>query len=122
MIPRLFDVLIKFRWQVVAVTADIEQAFLMIAIAPQDRDVLRFLWFKDRHDADSEILSLRFTRLVFGLHPSPAILGSVISHYLNKYQCQIPGASLLRIHSMLMTYQVGLLLRKPLTCIQLRKG
>ena len=93
MIPRLFDVLVKFRWHVIALTADIEQAFLMIAIAPQDRDVLRFLWYKDPHDPDSEIVRMRFARLVFGLRPSPAILGSVISHHLDKYQCQLREAT-----------------------------
>jgi len=89
MIPKLFDVLVTFRWQAVAVTADIKQAFLMISIAPQDREVLRFLWFKNPHDTDSEIVKLRFARLVFGLRPSPAVLGSVISHHLDKYQGQL---------------------------------
>ena len=90
MIPRLFDVLVKFRWQTIAVTADIEQAFLMVSIAPQDRDVLRFLWFTDPLDAASDIITLRFARLVFGLRPSPAILGSVISKHLDNYQSQYP--------------------------------
>ena len=89
MIPRLFDVLVKFRWHLVALRADIEQAFLMIAIAPQDRDVLRFLWFEDPRNPDSEIVRMRFAHLVFGLRPSPAILGSVISHHLDKYQNQL---------------------------------
>jgi len=61
MIPQLFDVLVKFRWQVIALTADIEQAFLMISIAPQDRNVLHFLWLKNPLDAASDIITLRFT-------------------------------------------------------------
>ena len=89
MIPQLFDVLVKFQWHLVTLTADIEQAFLMIAIALQDRDVLRFLWFNDPCDPDSEIVRIRFAHLVFGLRPSPAILGSVISHHLDKYWCQL---------------------------------
>jgi len=63
--------------------ADIEQAFLMISIAPQDREV------KHPHGADSEVVKLRFARLVFGLCPSPAVLGSVISHHVDKYQDQL---------------------------------
>ena len=39
------------------------------------------------------MVKLRFAHLVFGLHRSPAILGSFISHHLNKYQCQIPGVN-----------------------------
>ena len=47
---------------------------------------LRFLWFEDPLKLDSEVTHFRFTRLVFGLRPSPAILGSVISHHLSKYK------------------------------------
>ena len=93
MISQLFDVLVKFCWQIIAATADIEQAFLMISIAPQYRDVLHFLWFKDPFDADSEVIALQFTRLVYGSHPFPAILGSVISKHLDKYQPQYPAST-----------------------------
>ena len=90
LIPNLFNVLIAFRWHLVAVTADIEKAFLMIEIKPSDRDMLRFLWLKDPNNIESHISELRFTRLVFGLRPSPAILGSVISHHLDKYKSKYP--------------------------------
>ena len=43
LIPKLFNALIKFRWYLVTLTADIEKAFLMIGIVPCDRDMLRFL-------------------------------------------------------------------------------
>ena len=46
-IPKLFDILIKFRSYSVALTADIEKAFLMVSINQSDRDVVRFLWFED---------------------------------------------------------------------------
>ena len=90
LIPKLFDILIRFCWYRIAITADIEKAFLMIAIHQQDRDMLRFLWFKDPTKVDSQISHFRFNRLVFGLRPSPAILGSVISHHLEKYRQQYP--------------------------------
>ena len=90
LIPKLFDVLITFRWHLVAVTADIEKAFLMIGITPSDRDMLRFLWLQNPHDVESGFMELRFTRLVFGLRPSPAILGSVISHHLDQYHSRHP--------------------------------
>ena len=67
LIPKLFNILIKFRRNLIAVTADIEKAFLMIGIHKADRDMLRFLWFKEATNADSEIIHLRFTRLIFGL-------------------------------------------------------
>ena len=62
--------------QPMVLVADIEKAFFMIAISEHDRDMLQFLWFKNAKDPDSEITKLRFCRLVFGLRPSPAILGS----------------------------------------------
>ena len=90
LISKLFDVLVRFRSHRIAVTADIEKAFLMISIIPADRDVLRFLWFQDPTKLDSPILHFRFTHVVFGLRPSPAILGAVILHHLDKYNCEHP--------------------------------
>jgi len=75
MIP---DILVKFRWQLVALSADIEQAFLMISIAPQDREVLCFVWFKNPHDVDGEVDKLRFVRLVFELCSFPGSIYYVI--------------------------------------------
>ena len=71
-------------------TTDIEKAFLMIHISETDRDFLRFLWVKDPFKIPHEIVHLRFTRLVFGLRPSPAILGEVLLHHIDKYQCKCP--------------------------------
>ena len=76
--PQLFDTLVKFRWHKIGMTADIEKAFLMVGINEADKDMLRFLWFKDPGKLNSEFVHLRFTRLVFGLRPSPAMLGSTI--------------------------------------------
>ena len=45
--PQLFDMLIKFRWHKIGLTADIEKAFLMVGINKTDRGMLRFLWLKD---------------------------------------------------------------------------
>ena len=56
----------------------------MIHISEEDRDALRFLWLQDPLDPRSTVVHFRFTRLVFGLRPSPAILGSVISNHLSS--------------------------------------
>jgi len=47
--------------------SDIEKAFLMIGIEEDDREKLRFLWFQDLFEANSEIVEYRFNKLVFGL-------------------------------------------------------
>ena len=44
----------------------------------------------DPSKADSQIIQLHFTRVVFGLRPSPAILGAVILHHLDKYNREQP--------------------------------
>ena len=75
LIPKLFDILIRFRWNTIAITADIEKAFLMIGINHRDRNLLRFLWLKEPGNVNSEVCHFRFTRLVFGLRPSPAVFG-----------------------------------------------
>lgn len=46
--PDLLSILIKFRQHRVAMMADITKAFLQIGLNEKDRDVLRFLWFKER--------------------------------------------------------------------------
>ena len=85
LIPKLLDVLVQFRTHSIAITADIEKAFLMIGIVPSDRYVLIFLRFQDPTKLDSPLCQFRFTQVVFGLRPSPAILGAVIFHHLDKY-------------------------------------
>ncbi len=85
-IPKLFDVLVKFRSYPVGLTADIEKAFLMDGITDSDRDMLRFLWFNEPENLNSQISCFRFTRLAFGLRPSPAILGSIITRHLSLYK------------------------------------
>ena len=69
-----------------ALIADIEKAFLMIGIDENDRDILRFLWYQDPFNQNSEVVHLRFTWFVFGLHPSPAILVAVIPQHCEKYK------------------------------------
>ena len=56
----------------------------MIAIK-EVRDALRFLWFDDPNECHPKLTMFRFRRLVFGLKPSPSILGFTIKHHLAKY-------------------------------------
>lgn len=81
-IPRIFDMLTKFRGNSVGLIADIEKAFLNVGIKKEHKDMLRFLWFKDPSADKLETVSFRFNRLIFGLHPSPSILGATIKHHL----------------------------------------
>ena len=89
-IPSLFDVLVKFRVHPVALTADVEKAFLQIQIKPDDRDMLLFLWFDDVNSPDPCIVQFPFCRLPFGLRPSPSILGGTVRKHLENYRQSHP--------------------------------
>ncbi|XP_078374406.1 uncharacterized protein LOC144657946 [Oculina patagonica] len=93
LIPQLFDVLVKFRSDPIALTADIEKAFLMVSMNEASKDMLRFLWFKNPSEITPEVIQLRFCRLVFGLRPSSAILGSTIRHHLDSCEKLNPELS-----------------------------
>ncbi len=69
-----------------AVTADIEKAFLVVSIARNDRDVLRFLWFDNVFSDQPNLIQLRFTRVVFGVTSSPYLLNATLRHHLGQYQ------------------------------------
>ena len=57
----IFDVLLRFRVNQVALTGDVEKAFLMVGIIEKDRAVLRFLWVDDIDKSSPEVVVLRFT-------------------------------------------------------------
>ena len=58
---KILDILLWFCLHKVALTADIEKAFLMISMAEKDCDVLRFLWVNDTSLQQPEIIVMRFT-------------------------------------------------------------
>ena len=88
--PHIFEMLTRFRWNFITPTADIEKVFLMVGIKLEGRDVLHFLWFKDPLAEKPEINEYRFNHSVFGLRPSPSILGETITHHLNLYKQSEP--------------------------------
>ena len=85
MLQKIFDVLVRCRSYAYAVTSDIQSAFLNIRVNENDRDYLRFLWIDDIHRADPLIIMKRFTSVLFGLGPSPFLLGATVSTHMEKY-------------------------------------
>ena len=53
-----------------------------------ERDALRFHWIVDTQSREVE--TLRFTRVLFGLSPSPFLLGGVIQQHLESWQTRLP--------------------------------
>ena len=83
----LWDVLIQQRAFPVMVSSDIHQAFLQIRIKAAEREVLQFHW---RRDDLSPLETLRFTRVLFGLVPSPYLLHGVMETRLDTWSKTYP--------------------------------
>ena len=71
-------------------TADIEKAFLMVAMSPEDQNVLRFLWIQDVNQEAPAIKVMRFKRVVFGATSSPYLLNATLTVHLEKLQDSYP--------------------------------
>jgi len=69
----------------VAVSSDIEKAFLQVGLDEADQDVVRFLWVKDLDKPlnKENIVIKRFTRTPFGVNASPFLLNMVLVEHLS---------------------------------------
>ena len=83
----LWDVLIQQRAYPVVLAGDIRKAFLQIRIHEIERDALRFHW---QADLNSDVQTYRFTRVLFGLAPSPFLLGGVLECHLDTWAEKYP--------------------------------
>ena len=83
--PLVFDILLRFRAQVTALTVDIEKAFHQISVDNDDRDYLRFLWLDNIFSDQPTITRNRFARVIFGVTSSPFCLNSTIRKHVNQY-------------------------------------
>ena len=73
----------RFRYNRIALSADIEKTFLMVGVTEPDRDVLRFLWVDDPTSEVPRIVLKRFNRVVFGVKSSPFLLNGT-SQVMNQ--------------------------------------
>ncbi|GFX88578.1 DUF1758 domain-containing protein [Trichonephila clavipes] len=79
--------LLRFRTVSIGVIADIKQAFLQLAVKPEDRDYLRFLWWNTEDKSKLEFF--RHCRVVCGVTSSPFLLNASIRHHLNSAEFQL---------------------------------
>ena len=85
---KIYDVLVRGRFHSVAFAGDMRQAFLQVRIREGERDALRFHWLRDLHSTQVQVF--RFTRALFGLAPSPFLLGGVIEQHLESWSGKLP--------------------------------
>ena len=83
----LWTVLVRNRIHPVAITGDLQKAFLQVRIREAERDALRFHW---KPPGQSNIDVYRFTRALFGLTSSPFLLGGVINQHLTLWEDRHP--------------------------------
>ena len=84
MTAKLFDILLKFRIDTFAFTADISKAFLRVGLQESERDFLRFLWFEDPSDINSKLVCYRFKAVPFGSTSSPFLLQATMDFHLKN--------------------------------------
>ncbi|XP_061749013.1 uncharacterized protein LOC133547258 isoform X1 [Nerophis ophidion] len=68
----LIGVLLRFRKEAVAITADIQQMYHCFLVRKEDLNYLRFLCFKNNNSSE-DIIEYRMRVHVFGNCPSPAV-------------------------------------------------
>uniref|UniRef100_A0A914X9D3 Peptidase aspartic putative domain-containing protein n=1 Tax=Plectus sambesii TaxID=2011161 RepID=A0A914X9D3_9BILA len=86
LLPDLAGILMRFRKSPIALTTDIEKAFLQVGLQEEDRDVTRFLWLKNPKKPFSQenIQVYRFCRVTFGVISSPFLLSATLQHLLSQ--------------------------------------
>ena len=81
----LTSILLRFRANPIALTADIEKAFLQIRLHETDRKYTKFLWLTDSTDINSPFETFQFKSVLFGATCSPFILNAAIKHLTNEH-------------------------------------
>ncbi|XP_035234190.1 uncharacterized protein LOC118206019 [Stegodyphus dumicola] len=73
------DIIDRFKMYPIGISADIENAFLMLSVASKDRDFLRHFF-----PCNEGQLIYRHCRVVFGVSSSPYLLNASIMHLLEN--------------------------------------
>uniref|UniRef100_L7LX93 Putative tick transposon n=1 Tax=Rhipicephalus pulchellus TaxID=72859 RepID=L7LX93_RHIPC len=91
--PDITSLLMNFRQNRIAMSSDVEKAFLQIAIHEHDRDALRFLWWEKTPSEVTPspmIRTWRMTRVTFGTTPSSFLLAATIQRHLDDFEEKYP--------------------------------
>jgi hypothetical protein len=86
----LFEVLLRFRRNAIAIICDIQEMYLQVELSPPDRLYHRFLW---RESPKHPVETYEFNRLVFGVNASPFLAQYVTQLNANKFEEKYPLAA-----------------------------
>ena len=92
LIANLGGVLLRFRMNLIAITADIKSAYLQMQLNPYDRDVIRFLWVKymSKNVTSDNLQEFRLCKVIWGIISSAFLLAYTISYHLKRYKHRYP--------------------------------
>ncbi|XP_058448668.1 uncharacterized protein LOC131428639 [Malaya genurostris] len=85
----LIDILLRFRFPVIALTGDIQQMYRMVQVATEDRDYQRILWrWKPEDDIDEYTLNT----VTYGTKPASYLATKCVQQLLNLFAVNYPDA------------------------------
>lgn len=93
----LFNILLRFRKNKIALVCDITEMFLQIKINEADRKYLRFIWKRN-----GKFVLYEFNRVVFGINASPFLAQLVSQENAKKHQEEYPRAAEVILNSTYM--------------------
>ncbi|XP_058828249.1 uncharacterized protein LOC131688115 [Topomyia yanbarensis] len=83
----LIDILLRFRFPVVALTGDIQQMYRMVQVAMEDRDYQRILW---RWKAEDTIDEYTMNTVTYGTKTASYLATKCVQQLLNQYARSAP--------------------------------
>ena len=89
LLQNLIGILLRFRENCVALTADTEEMFLQIQVPEQQRRYLRFLWT----DEDGKLMPYQYSRHIFGAKSSPTCANYALQQCAKQFGLEHPIAS-----------------------------
>ena len=85
----LIDVLLRFQWHLIALTADVCKMYRAIELTHQDRDLHRFVW---RQGPDQPLQDYRMTRVTFGVSASSFVANMAVKQNALDFALEYPQA------------------------------
>ena len=93
----LFGLLLRFRINSIAFISHIEKVFLQILLHPRDKDIVRFIWFKDvdklnvNNIETAKYQIYHLCRVLFGVSSSPFLLTGALIHHMKTFSSIEPN-------------------------------
>ena len=88
--PPLIDVLLRFRFHRIALTADVSKMYRAIELVPSDRDLHRFIW---RNNVKDPLINYRMTRVTFGVSASSFAANMAVKQNAIDFATEFPRAA-----------------------------